>query len=365
MRQVVHVGIMIVVSVGILVGILAAVGFGQTSAALHDAGIGAFAAVGALGLVALLLRAWAWAALNRPVNHRASQETLFKAVVVGMAGNIITPCAFVGGEPLKVLYLAQKKKLPFHEVAGTVLLSKYLEAASFILSFGFTTIVATLSFRDALFGPYLAVGVTLLVFAAAVLVMCAAMMLSLWQRWRPVTQVVKLLEPLPLLRRRLSGLTERTRSMEDQVSRVFCEEGTATWTAFLLLLLVHVTILLKFAFFFHLGATPGDNGMWLGPGELSFLFIVSQAVLALQITPAAAGTLDGGLIGAFALMGYGEQVWVAKCMAFLLCVRFWDAVIVAAGTVFAARAGTKLLAPKPGGFAQPDVAARTDPDTEA
>jgi hypothetical protein len=52
------------------------------------------------------------------------------------------------------------------------------------------------------------------------------------------------------------------------------------------------------------------------------------------------GLLDGGLIGTFALLGLGEPT----CMAFLLCIRFWDTMTVGAGAFLGARAGARLLA---------------------
>jgi len=61
--------------------------------------------------------------------------------------------------------------------------------------------------------------------------------------------------------------------------------------------------------------------------------VASQGLLAVQLTPSGAGTLDGGLIGTFALMGLDTPANLAYCMAYLLCLRLWDAVIVGAGAL--------------------------------
>lgn len=341
-RRVMHISILLVLSVAVLAVPVFAIGFERTVEAVAAAGVAAFAAVGALTLAFLLIQSVAWTILNRPVQHRVPFRTLFEASVVGLAGNILTPSTFLGGEPLKIIYVGRNARLPYHEVAGTVLMSKYLEGISFILFFSFSAVVAAAGFRDLLFGPYLAVGVTILVVAAALLVLCGVLWLSLSRRWRPLTRLVGALSRLPVLSRGLARMRERTRDMEDQVSRVFCEEGGATWRVFAIQAVGHVALFLKPALFFYLGAS-----MRLNLAQLCLLFAVGQALLAFQLTPSGAGVLDTGLIGAFAVMGLSQPHDLANCMAFLLCLRFWDALLVGAGALLAARTGAGFFSSKP------------------
>jgi hypothetical protein len=46
------------------------------------------------------------------------------------------------------------------------------------------------------------------------------------------------------------------------------------------------------------------------------------------------------MIGVFALLGLGR----GDCMAFLLCLRLWDGVIIGAGALLATRTGAQVLA---------------------
>jgi uncharacterized membrane protein YbhN (UPF0104 family) len=78
-------------------------------------------------------------------------------------------------------------------------------------------------------------------------------------------------------------------------------------------------------------------------GPLSLIFVASQTLLCFQLTPSGVGTLDGGLIGTFALIGLPE----AQCMAYLLALRFWDVLIMGSGGFLAARVGTQLAVPRP------------------
>jgi uncharacterized protein (TIRG00374 family) len=337
LRRVLNLAIVLPVAAVILVAIVYAVGFEKTAEAIRQAGVGAFGAVGILTAIVLILQAGALAALNRPIGHRIRFRTLFNSGVVGLGGNILTPSTHLGGEPLKIVYLGRTTGLPYHEITGTVVLGKYLEAISFILLFSFSAIVAAAYYRDVLFGPYLAGGVAILVVAGMLLALCWVLWLSLSQRWRPLTALVTALAGMRVLSHVFSRLRERTQAMEDQVSRVFCEEGPAARKAFGALLLGHLAIFVKPAAFFYLGARMG-----LGLGPLCLMFAVGQALLAFQLTPSGAGTLDGGLIGTFALIGLDE----AQCMAFLLCLRFWDIVLVGSAALLATRAGAHILSSK-------------------
>ncbi len=328
-------GLASILSLVILGAIIQIVGFQDTLRAVARAGIFAFGAVGVLSALQLILQAGAWSALNRGIRHRIRFRTLLSAVSAGMAVNIVTPSSYLGGEPVKVLYAGARTGLPYHELAGTVVLSKYLEALSFLMVFGTCTAIAAVTFREVLFqGANLSVGITLLVVATFLLVLCMVLGIGLWRRWRPLTSLVGLLRRIRPRSKRINRLWKRTLRMERQVSRVFREEHGSAGSALGLLFLSHVAIFLKPAVFFALASWSG-----LGLGELSLIFVTSQALMTVQITPSGVGTLDSGLLGTFALLGLGD----ALCMAFLLSLRFWDAVNVGVGALLGSRAGAGVL----------------------
>jgi len=348
--------LLLLASVAILTGVVYFVGFEKTWRAVEQAGWLAFLGAGALSLVLLMLQAGAWDALNPPIQHHVPFITLLKGATVGLAVNIVTPSTYLGGEPAKVLYIGRKTGLPYREIAGTVVLAKYLEALSFILFFSFSTVVAALYYRDLLFaGPNLPVGIALLVIATLLLGACAVLWLSLSRRWRPLTRLVGWLVQLRVKAEFFRGLRERTSVMEGQVSRVFCAEGGAARRSFLLFVCTHVVIFLKPAVFFLLGSK--ESRVLLGLGQMSLIFVACQALLAFQITPSGVGPLDAGMIGTFAIIGLAEP---QLCMAYLLCIRFWDAVVVGVGALLAARAGAGILT----GGALPMSAAADDAEPQ-
>jgi glycosyltransferase 2 family protein len=348
-RQTVHLGIMLALSAVIVACVICVIGVGKTVHAVEQAGVMAFASFGALTLAVLLAQTLAWAILSRSLRHDVGFLTLLQGSVVALAGNVLTPTSNLGGEPLKIFYVARLAHLRHRDVAGTVLLCKYLEAVGFILLVAVSTGFAAIRFHRELFGRYLVVGLAILGLAAVLLVLGAVLLVSLWRRWRPLTRIILVLSHLPILRRHLPRFVDWMREMEDTVSRVFHDEPRAAWQAFGILAVADILIFFKPWFFFLLGA-----GLFLSLGELSLLFVVTQAFLLIQFIPLGAGLLDGGLVLAFMLMGRGDGDNLARCGAFLLCIRLWEIIAIAIGAFLASREGTQILLSKPEPVIQPD-----------
>jgi uncharacterized protein (TIRG00374 family) len=333
--------LMILVSIAILIGVVAWVGVDRTLEGLDRAGLTAFLALGAIQLGILVLQTMGWAVLNRPTKHRVSRRTLFEAGVVGTAVNVITPSAYLGGEPAKVLYVGRRTGLPYTGIAGTVVLAKYMEALSFFLLFTTSTVFALVTFRADIFSDeYLPVGLVLVVLGSVLLVVFIALILSLIHRGHPLTRLVGLISRVRPRARFFARLRNRTRRMENQVNELFAEHRQAAVKSSFIFLISQVLIFLRPAFFVLL-----TDGVWLNLGEIVLLAVASQALLAFQLTPGSVGTLDGGMLGVFSLLALQDST----CMALLLITRFWDTLIVGFGMVLGARVGAGMLAGRPKG----------------
>ncbi len=337
-RHAVKIVLTVVVTVALLAAVVAFVGFEATVQAVGQAGLAAFLSTGVLLAAVLVIQAVVWRILNKPIGHRVPFRTLLGATTVGMAGNIITPSTYLGGEPVKVIYAGRKTGLSYQELAGTVVLAKYLEALSFVLFLAVGALVTVIGLRDVLFrGAGVPVGIAAVAAIGAAMALFVVLWVSLSRRWRPLTATVTLAARLGPGRRMFLRLRRRSRKMERQVSRVFCEEHGAIWPAFGLYVLTHVAMFVKPLAFFAFGWSIG-----LGLAELGLIFLTCQVLLAFQLTPSGVGTLDGGLLGVLALAGIG--ITQPQCAAFLLCIRFWDAVLLGIGAVLGARAGAGFLA---------------------
>jgi len=342
LRRVLSLAVVLPVTVLLLGAIVWVVGFEETLKQVGRAGVWPFVMVGALTALFTLAQAGAWALLNRPIGHRVPFHTLVEATVVGQAGNIVTPSTYLGGEAFRVAYVGRLAGLPYHEVAGTVLLCKYLELISFMLLFSFSTVVAALEYRDVLFhAPNTAGGVAIVTFAGLFLVLCVVLWVALWRRWHPLTRLVSAFGRIRPLRLRVARLRPRVAAMEDQVSRVFCEEGRTSLAAFGGMMLSHMAVFAKPLAFFLLG-----GHLRLSLGQLCLIFAAGQLLLSVQLTPSGVGMLDGGLIGTFALLGLNSAENAAMCMAYLLCLRLWDTVVIGLGAMLGARIGAHMLTAK-------------------
>jgi len=347
LRKKIQTTLIVLICAGVLAAIVHHAGWRETIAALQEAGPVAFVGMGALLAAFLALQAGVVALLNRPIGLRIPFHLLFRASILGLAANIVTPSTYLGGEPVKVLYVCTRTGVPVHRFAGTILLAKYLEALSFALVSGVTLGIAMVSAGKSLFAPgLLPVGIAAVVLMLLLIGGAVLLLVALERRWKPFTAFgAGFLRVLPrtsfLLR-----LYRRACQMETQVLRVYREETDTVWTVFGMHLLGHLAIFARPVVFFCVGL-----GLHLSFAALCVIFLSSQILLALQFTPSGIGTLDGSM---FALITLADlPISTPQCAAYLLFIRCWDALIVAIGAAIAARAGMRLLngirRPSPGG----------------
>ena len=319
-------------SLGVVVLILHLVGLRATIGVLLEVGWRAFVAMLLLSLLWLAFGAMAWDRLGRPVGHRVPLWTLFNGMLLGFVGNFVTPSMYVGGEPLRVGYVGQRRRLPYYQVAGTVLLSKYLEFIAFVLLICVGTTVALVFYWGDLSDP---LRVVMGVGAGALVGLLALLLVALWGRRRPISAVVEWLIRRGVFRRTLRLRRRRIRQMEDQISHTFTLEGRSAWPALALLAAGCGAIFVRPLVFFYFLKEPRTFSF----PELCLIFVLMQFVLGLQITPGSLGTYEGGMIGIFAILGIGEHL----ALAYVFCMRAVDAVLLLSGLLVATHQGIRVL----------------------
>ncbi|MCY2925997.1 MAG: lysylphosphatidylglycerol synthase transmembrane domain-containing protein [Planctomycetota bacterium] len=321
----------------LLAAVIYLVGARQTLQAAREVPLPAFLLVGVVFFGLMACQAAAWSALERPLGHRVPYPSLLAGTIVAMAGNVLTPSTHLGGEPGKIIYVGRKTGLSYTDLTGTVLLSKYIEAMSFVLFLAFGAGWAVAGHRATLFSPHhIVLGVAVVALTASAIGLAMLVWLGLRRKWTPLSAVVAGLGRLGFRQAFFADLHERCLRVELQAARLFREEGHAVLPAFGWYLLTHVAMFVRPYLFFHLAW-----GVRLDLADLGLIFLTSQILLAVQLTPSGVGTLDGGLLGVISLSGI--PISSPQCVAFLLCVRFWDAAVVALGALLAARAGVGLF----------------------
>jgi len=315
--------VIILVGSALLLGLVVyLIGAGATAKAAWNAGLPAFLSVGTFLFALMVCQAAAWTILERKTTPRPPYRILLAATIVAMAGNVLMPSAHLGGEPVKIVYARRKTGIPYVKLSGIVLLCKYIEAMSFVLFLVYATGISLREYSRVLFYRYPTLGGGILMLTAGALVLTAVLWMSLACQWAPLTRIVGTLSRLHLWPKRFGHILYGLKGMEEH--------------AFFFYLLTHVAMFGRPALFFYLSAHVSLNA-----GQLGLLFLICQGLLTVQFMPSAIGTLDGGLLLWASMPGLG--ISAPQCMAFLLCIRFWDAVVVALGALLAAGTGVAFL----------------------
>ena len=247
-------------------------------------------------------------------------------VPLGRTGLIFTFCS-VGLLPSVVLSGFLSERLGKRPVilAGVVLLGagSALFAASPALG------------SDPRFAYALAAMVVIGIGAGSMLAIVVLLVVALRGRHRPISAAAVWLIRRGIFRRAFRMRRRRIRQMEDQISRTFNLEGRSAWAAFGCLTAGFATLFVRPLVFFCFLKHPRTFSF----PELCLIYVLTQFVLALQITPGSLGAYEGGMIGIFAILGVSEP----EALAYVICMRVADALLLCAGLLVAAEQGMKIL----------------------
>ncbi|MBN2449561.1 MAG: flippase-like domain-containing protein [Lentisphaeria bacterium] len=348
MRRTIRITLALTGSAVILAAVLALVGWRATIEAVRAGGVTAFLVSGLFLAVQVFLQAVGLHILSHAVGHRVPLWGSLRAVATGLGAGVLLPGGYVAAEPVKVVYLRATTGLPAAELAGTVLLSKYLEVISFAAVVALTGIAAL---------PCLGLGVSgdgrhlspalFGVLSGLAGVGMIGLLVFLERRHRPLTATARGLARVLRGRPSIRRLAENTAVMEDWAGAAFLRHRVPVFLSLASFLVFHGMVILRPAAVFALGW-----GIGLTLSQLSVIFLVTQLLHAAQVTPSGVGTLDGGLLATLAVVDL--SIRAPQCAAFLLYLRFWDAALAGIACLFALRAGVRLLGAR-------DAAARPIP----
>lgn len=286
--------------------------------ALGRAGIAGAGSMGLLCAAALGLHAAAWHLLLRAQGVRTGAATTGASFLMGNAVAWATPSLYLGGEPIRIWHIARVSGSLKRDVAATVVVHKFAEFAGFLTAFLVCAGAMVWSFDLPPALKWSAVGLSG-VLLLAFLVLAGALL----RRWPLVSGLIRRAGP------RWAGARDAARDMEERIGETMRERRGAFFGCLALAGAPIVLVAAKpLVFFACLGRT-------LSFPEVALLFVLTQLVLALQFTPGGLGVFEGGVIGAFALIGIGG----AEAMAYAAAQRIADAVLVGGGVALAIRGG--------------------------
>ncbi len=306
-------------------------GIRATLQVLADFGWAGMAAYLGLAAMVLFAPALSWTLLMRGEGMKIPLSTALKANFMGFPINFVAPTMFLGAEPLKLLYVAQKHGQPKGRVLATIIVGKFQEIGALLF-------IMVVSAGIAVWRIRFTREQTILIVSAMTL-LSAIFGLTLWAflgNLQPTVKIINFLARFKRLRRRLARLRTRAEEMEHLIHAAF----THRWRLFLLAqaitLVSAASILLRPWVFYYFAR----DGQMLSIEHLCAIYLVTNVINSLPHTPGGLGIFEGGMVGLFSLLGLGE----ANAAAYSVVNRASDLCLLLLGIYLIVHLGLQSLA---------------------
>ncbi len=313
---------------GLFAYVLAIAGPGDVLKNIRAIGIKGFAAAAAVVSFSVLSWNLSWQSLLRAFGARVPWGRTLGAIVAGFAISYITPSAYMGGEPVRVM-LVSSSTVPATMVTATVIVERMLGTLSMLIFASLGGFFVLLSPKVPLFDKkVLVVGLGILFLS----VLVAFFLLA--RKVRVVSRLFgRLGKSFP--RVRFFGRAERAlREVEDSAALLFNRP------MYTLLALVFQTMgafcyYIRPQVFFGVGL-----GEWFTFPQLSIYYSLNAVLSAFfWITPAGMGIAEGGKLGILRMVGIGAD----KALAYILVFRFLELLEVGCGIYYLLQRGLDVL----------------------
>ncbi len=309
---------LILVGLGLFAGLIYLSGPGLVWAELKAVGGLGFAAVVGNALLSFLTWSLSWYVLLRGAQIPVRWTQVLPPMLAASAVTYITPSAYLGGEPVRVYWLAKATGTSLPHVSATVLVERLLAGLS-LLAFAsiggfFALFSKTMPLADK---GAIALGLGTMAFLLALGV------ISFSRNFQWLSRSLRVLAKMVRWRGILSRLATSAADMETQIYQVFVHRlGHALLSLFLQLVTVFLTYIRPQIFFYFTKQT-----LFTFP-QLSLFFTLNTFISAfLWITPGGLGLTDGGRAGVFKLLGIN----IASAFAYTVLFRFMEMIQVGCG----------------------------------
>ncbi|MCS7217018.1 MAG: flippase-like domain-containing protein [Candidatus Bipolaricaulota bacterium] len=290
--------------------------------------VGGWGFLAVVGNVALsfFVWTWSWYLLLRGAGIPLPWKKVLAPMLAASAVTYLTPSAYLGGEPVRVYWVAKEAGVSLARVTATVLVERLLAGFSLLAFaaiggfFAFVSPSMSLASKGAL-GLGFGVMVVLLALGAV----------SFTRNRRWISRALRALGRLLPGRRALARLAAGAAEMEDQIHEVFAQCPGHALAALALQLAAVFCTYIRPQLFFHFAR----QALFTFP-QLSLFFTLNVFIGAfLWLTPGGLGLADGGRAGAFQLLG----IPVPSAFAYNLLFRFVEFLQVGLGLYLLMRQG--------------------------
>jgi len=283
--------------------------------------------VGWLGIVlcvanascTLVIPAIGWWLLMRAEGIPASCSTAIQANLMGFPLDFVVPSAYLGGEPLKMVYIAHVCQVPPQRVLATIIVAKFQEFGGLILGM----IVATAYFiwhTDTLATRY----AVLLIGAMVILVgLLGITLYTFMGRFKPIVTLLVCLARWRIFHRKMARFQIFAEELGHRISRALTAHGPVFLLAQSIACLSALSLFFRpWLFFWFL---PGAR---LSFDQLCALFVLTNLVNLLTVVPGGLGWFEATMAGYARAVGLGDD----KGVAFALVSRIADVTLLTMGS---------------------------------
>jgi uncharacterized protein (TIRG00374 family) len=307
-------------------------GVPETLKEISRAGLLAFACYMGNSFLILALQTEGWRLLLRAAGHKAPYWTLFLGILMGYAGNFLTPSMYLGGEPIRAYFIGEKCGIRKRRVLATIIVHKVAEFIAFMLFVYAGSIVALVYYKEHLsFWLKMLILVLNVVFTVIVVLL----VVSFLKNYRLGTWLLLRISRLRIKPRFFQRLAVKAKDMDDLVHEAVSISWRTSLVTLLLMIIASAFIFLRPAVFFYFLR----HHIPFSLPELAFLYTMIQFILALQFTPGGLGIYEGGQVAVFDVL----DVPASEAMALAAFSRLNDLIIVGLGMGLAVHYGLSSL----------------------
>jgi len=321
-RTFIHIGLVISV-LAIIVAIFGIIGFGKIWKHLVTVGWDGFVIYFLVTLASLSLTGLSWWISLRAYKIHISLFRTAIAHLIAFGINLFIPSMYVGGEPFRAYYIGKIYNISKNKVLGTALFAKFVELIVLVLFIYYGTIIlVTQPESEQIISPTLSM--ILIIIDIIIGTVLAGILWGTFRNLQVLTHLFTFIRKFNICTNFLDKTIPKTRQMEEINSLVFRHNWRA---GFLVMLSCIISVGITFVkpallFYFLIG-----KSRLLTIQELAFIFIVTQILLSIHLTPAGLGFVEGGNLLFFSYINITSDI----AAAYLIISRLVDFLIAGGG----------------------------------
>ncbi len=306
-------------------------GFAKALEVIGDVGWTGLAVYVANASLTLVAPGIGWYILMRDEGLGVSLRTTLKANLMGFPLNFFTPSMYLGSEPFKTYYLAAAHGAKKRRIIATIIVAKFQEMGGHLLVMLVAAGVSLWRLEFTRRQEIFLIGSMILLTAVFGLMLYAFI-----GNFKPTVKAINLLAGLRIMRRRLARLRTRAEEMEHLIHQAF----TRRWKTFLAAQAVTavsaLSILIRPLLFFGFARERPP----LHIEHLCAIFLITNVINTLPLTPGGLGVFEAGMVGFFAATGIGRE----NAAAFSLVGRTSDLCLILVGMWLIVHTGMQAIA---------------------